>query len=444
MNLPCLVAHAVLFEQREDGHVHRCHAGCDLHARVALVVFHVLVVGMVQNMPDDAVDAERRFDDVGQVPFAGFLDGLLIGLHVFGFHRDHVTVAQIHLAREHRRLGQRFHGGFHRSCQGFERRSSLGTVNGPRIDDSGARLGEFTPGTEGFPGGFLVCLKVVTATVSNANTFHPTVAALNFSVPAIHGIVGHFIGFVLPETDTLRVDANVREEAVRPPDELSDRGVAHHAFVKRVLQGGVRLRLAVGYECKVHLTKFTQVAVDRCLGVNEVLQFRHVEFPQANHALARGDFVAVTFANLDGTERQPFPKVAEQGVERGEHALSRFGSQESLTAGCTGPDGGVEHQILGLNRAPFGGGTRRAGGKGLVQQALEVVLAQGVRVRVVRLKQHVCTTGFLAGPTNGHEIGKLADVTARFKHSVGRDGGAGKFHDVAHLQPVVEPCLVDA
>jgi len=131
---------------------------------------------------------------------------------------------------------------------------------------------------------------------------------------------------VLSETDTLRVDADVRKEAMRAPDKLSNGGVAHNTLVQSTLQGGLRLVSTIGYERKFELTKLTKVVVDRRLGVDEILQFSHVEFSQTNHALARGDFVPVAFADLDCTEREPFPEVTEQGIERGKHALSCFRS----------------------------------------------------------------------------------------------------------------------
>ena len=69
-------------------------------------------------------------------------------------------------------------------------------------------------------------------------------------------------------------------------------------------------------------------------------------------ALPWSNFVPVAFTNLHGTKGQPLPKVSVEGVERGEHALRSFRSQEAWSTRITCTDGRVKHQVLCFDLAP--------------------------------------------------------------------------------------------
>ena len=57
--------------------------------------------------------------------------------------------------------------------------------------------------------------------MSDANALHPSITPFDFCVPTIHGIVGHFILFVLAKANPLWVDANINQEVVGDAHETS-------------------------------------------------------------------------------------------------------------------------------------------------------------------------------------------------------------------------------
>ena len=100
MNLPRHVVHSVFFKQREDCKINRYDGRRQGHHGVRFAVLFRLLVGVVDDVPNDAIDAKRWFDDVGQVPLPGFLDGLSICLHVFRLNHDDVATGQREVARK--------------------------------------------------------------------------------------------------------------------------------------------------------------------------------------------------------------------------------------------------------------------------------------------------------------------------------------------------------
>ena len=49
---------------------------------------------MVEDMPENTIDAKGRLNNVRNVPLSGFLDGLLIGLDMVGEYLNLLTVAE--------------------------------------------------------------------------------------------------------------------------------------------------------------------------------------------------------------------------------------------------------------------------------------------------------------------------------------------------------------
>ena len=79
-----------------------------------------------------------------------------------------------------------------------------------------------------------------------------------------------------------------------------------------------------------------------------------------------------------------------------------------------------------------------------MEQVFQLITLEGIGVRMMLFEECVSSTCFFTSKALGHEIRELADMAARFQHSVGRDGGAGNLNDVAHFEPVIQPQLVDS
>ena len=178
---------------------------------------------MVDDVPDDSVDAKRRFNDVRNVPFPRLLDRLLIGFDVFLGNHNRRPVFEGDFARKGRGFRQGLNRSFHRTRKGLERRSSRCTVDGPGIDRDGSRFVEFTTSTQRFARCLFVALEVVATPVSNPDALNPTVAALDFSVPAVNGVMRHLVLFVLSEAQSVGVNANINKKIPGDSHEPRDR-----------------------------------------------------------------------------------------------------------------------------------------------------------------------------------------------------------------------------
>ena len=76
-----------------------------------------------------------------------------------------------------------------------------------------------------------MAFKVVASTVGNSYTLNPTVAAFNFSIPAIHGVVCHFVLLMLTESEAFGVNADVGEELPRDAHEFRYGCVANESLL---------------------------------------------------------------------------------------------------------------------------------------------------------------------------------------------------------------------
>ena len=68
-----------------------------------------------------------------------------------------------------------------------------------------------------------MALEVVATPVSNPDALNPPVAALDFSVPAVNGVMRHLVLFVLSEAQTGRVDANINKKIPGDSHETRNR-----------------------------------------------------------------------------------------------------------------------------------------------------------------------------------------------------------------------------
>ena len=79
---------------------------------------------MVNDVPNDAVNAKGWFNHVRDVPLARFLDGLLIGLDVCFLNGHRFSGCERDLTRKGRRFWKGLTASFAGTGKGFEGRSS--------------------------------------------------------------------------------------------------------------------------------------------------------------------------------------------------------------------------------------------------------------------------------------------------------------------------------
>ena len=100
VDVPSEVVHPVFFEEGEDGIVNGGNIRLEFHDAVRLTFLFGLVVGVVNHVPDDPVNAKRGLNHMRNVPLAGFLDGFLIRFHMFFFHADGLAIGEFKVKRE--------------------------------------------------------------------------------------------------------------------------------------------------------------------------------------------------------------------------------------------------------------------------------------------------------------------------------------------------------
>jgi hypothetical protein len=66
-----------------------------------------------------------------------------------------------------------------------------------------------------------VILEVMAGAIGDADALDPTVLAMDFTIPAIGGVVSHLGAGVLAEADSRRVYADADEEIPGPREEPS-------------------------------------------------------------------------------------------------------------------------------------------------------------------------------------------------------------------------------
>jgi hypothetical protein len=77
-----------------------------------------------------------------------------------------------------------------------------------------------------------VSSQIVSRTVSNTDALNPTVAQLNFSIPAIASIVSHFVPQVLSESKAVSSNTRSQQEQMRSAQEITQSLIRNHALHK--------------------------------------------------------------------------------------------------------------------------------------------------------------------------------------------------------------------
>ena len=120
--------------------------------------------------------------------------------------------------------------------------------------------------------------------MSDAHSIGSSHNSLRFlRVPTIHGVVGHFVLFVLWNLG-VRVDPDVDEEITGDAHEPYHRRVPNKVFLTQHSMSFERVHPSQVYQGQWMIVR-GQIVGKRSLLVDEILEFGHVEFTEANHAL---------------------------------------------------------------------------------------------------------------------------------------------------------------
>ena len=242
---------------------------------------------MVQQVPNDAIDAESGFDDVWNEPLAGHRFGALDPLDVLVLNEDLLTAVEHDGQRETRLRSKCFHLGFDLTREGSERWTGLRAVDGPSVDLHHLGLSIIPPGAQALTRRLLMGFEVIATAMGDANAFNPPVGTVELDVPAIQRVMRHFVACVLPESKLLGIHAKRQHQVVGARHEPCHGRVEDDALRERFGDWGRKGVAFSRNQLNVGRGPRTQVMRRLRIGIDEVFQLGHVEFAETNHPLPR-------------------------------------------------------------------------------------------------------------------------------------------------------------
>ncbi len=140
--------------------------------------------------------------------------------------------------------------------------------------------------------------------VSVTSDFNPTITGLDLGIPAVIGIMSHFVRAMLAEADGLSLDTKRGQEQESPCDEVTNSLVTDHAAsdsLANLDHDWVSLVVLLSRgtpEGKFDVGDSAEFGVRFVLGVDEMLDFGHGELSHAQESLTGRDLVSETKTDL--------------------------------------------------------------------------------------------------------------------------------------------------
>lgn len=184
--------------------------------------------------------------------------------------------------------------------------------------------------------GLAVLLEVIGASVGDSDTLHPAEAGFDFRVPAVAGVVSHFVFPVLPKSDVVFVDAHLDQEIKSSGHEVGHRLVADKSLVDGILDLHHHRSLLLFLLLPLAAQQGNASVFDKfVLGVlsehrvKEMLDFGHVEFSQSEKLVSGRNLISEAEADLRCGKGHPSTVKGQELAEIHKHTLGRLGSQIS-------------------------------------------------------------------------------------------------------------------
>mmetsp|Transcript_49451 Transcript_49451/g.127452 ORF Transcript_49451/g.127452 Transcript_49451/m.127452 type:complete len:204 (+) Transcript_49451:1224-1835(+) len=180
-------------------------------------------------------------------------------------------------------------------------------------------------------------LEIVCRPVCVADGFDPAISSVELGIPAVAGIMGHFGGEMLSETNLVFMNAAHTQEKVCPGyivaeclvlDHarfhcLSDGHCDHLAFVVLSQLGVCREK---GDLHILYVLKF--IVLSTRLGIEKVLNFSHLELTHSEETGTGGDLISICVADLCRSERKLASTELSQPLEVQEDTLRSLWPEE--------------------------------------------------------------------------------------------------------------------
>lgn len=343
-------------------------------------------------------------------------------------------------------------------------------------------------------GSGLVDRKIVGRSVSTADTLDPAVRGLELGIPTVSSVMGHLVGHVLSESESLGVDTNLDQEQVDSSNEVTESLVVDQSGLNGLADGkgldvGLTGRLDVlGEESELDVLDLVESVVVLVEGIDKVLDLSHGELSDSQKARSGGNLVSERLADGGRGKGHLGVVAVKELVEVEELSLGSLGPKEALEL-SGGANGGLEHEVElhGLLKRSSGDGVDNLvllhdlaklgagvavnlGEDGLVL-LLDVVVeldghnllhlllsllgglvlllgllldASGLLVALEPglehlLDQMVGSEDLARGQVSAHPVGKLVDVARGLEHLVGGQHGGVDLEHVVLEHKVVSP-----
>lgn len=347
-------------------------------------------------------------------------------------------------------------------------------------------------------GSSLVDGQIVGRSVSTADTLDPAVGGVQLSVPTVGGVMGHLVGHVLSESESVGVDTNLDQEQVDSSKEVTQSLVINETRVdgltdSHLLDVGLTGGLDVlGQESQLDVSHLVESSVVLVKRVDVVLNLGHGELSDSQQTGSRRNLVSERLTDGGGGKGHLGVVAVQQLVEVEELTLGSLGSQEALelTGGANGSlehevelhgllkraaGDGVDNVVLLHDLAKLGAGKAVNLGKdglkllldGVVEldgnNLLDLLLsllgglvlldnllldASGLLVSLETglehlLDQMVGSEDLTGGKVSAHPVGKLVDVARGLEHLVGGQHGGVNLEHIVLEHKVISPRVDD-
>mmetsp|Transcript_80794 Transcript_80794/g.142376 ORF Transcript_80794/g.142376 Transcript_80794/m.142376 type:complete len:326 (-) Transcript_80794:637-1614(-) len=227
------------------------------------------------------------------------------------------------------------------------------------------RLGQLLNGHQLLASGGRVGIQVKGGPVGHSNRLHPTMGEHDFGIPAVTGVVGHFGGQVLPESQVFPLDSCPEKETLCAGHHVTQAFICNnpllHGFSDSHINCGLCRQLLGRREQgqdfvfdEVELgMRFTPFAPsdDRAIfvdnGFAEELNLTLGELPLADQTSTRCNFVAEGLANLSHPKGHLTAILLQAILEIQEDTLGGLGAEIALQI-SSWANRCREHQIEGV------------------------------------------------------------------------------------------------
>ena len=152
--------------------------------------------------------------------------------------------------------------------------------------------------------------EIISRSVSTSNNFNPSRSSQGFSVPAIAGVVGHFVLQVLSESNiVVGVKSDVLQEKEDSDEEVTEGFVVDDFLFNGLTDGDpfwlthVLLNFST-VKWELDVSDVLELLMAFILWIDKVFNFSHLELSYSQQGISWSDFVSESQTDLGSSKGQ--------------------------------------------------------------------------------------------------------------------------------------------